>query len=542
MRMLNFPSAYQPGETPYQIFKDRMNAINSIVGGIKDIVANKFINKQNAMIAENIQNEIDKQKAIDLSNLILGPPPNEIYPDNLEDTVGQFYDKFAMGPMMQKEIMMGNLPAPEPEMGPMMQKEMMTGGLPAVGGVTPTPTPAPTTEAMIPKTDLYQLYNVIKDLPTGQITWDNIYKKMTEKKPWFMGATGPEEFVLNQMMGQVGDPRSKLASDINLTKLMQEAFYPEVEEEKITSEIDFFRKDPAGYAEMLKLKQDIIGEKKTAWETEAETLFKWYEGDIINLDEFKKGMGIYIAPEKMSDFDKKFALASQMNLTSNEWKKFFSVYIPEEGEATKVKYYETSAEVVANEPKIEGFMIDPTLDRTKGWYANYVKETKEDPNNYLFGKKDVYGNISRMGIIPYDAQMQISYGQPLTDIQKTQIRNNHNLQKSLLDEEMLPKVEAILRQIGVPLTEPIPEVTPEVTSEVTPKPKVEMPKMQPIWGLDEALKEAPPMEVPTEKKLALIPTMTNDELYNALRNLYDPSDPIYKALYDEAVKRGLITK
>lgn len=428
MKILSPGSAYAPGQSPYDIFKDRMTAISSIATGIKNIIANKYINKQNAMIAENIQNEIDKQKAIDLSSLILGPPPEEIYPDNLEDTVGQFVDMFTMK---------GREGMPSP-----------MGGLPAAGAV---PTVESTTEEMIPKTDMYQLYNVIKDIPTGQITWDNIYKKMTEKKPWFMGTTGPEEFVLNQMAGQVGDPRAKAVSDIKLAELVKSAFYPEVEEEKITSEIDFFRKDPAGYAEMLKLKQDIIGEKKTAWETEAETLFKWYEDDIINLDEFKKGMGIYIAPEKMSDFDKKFALASQMNLTSNEWKKFFSVYIPEEGEAVPIKYYKTSAEVIAGEPKIEGFMIDPTLDKTKGWYANYVKEVKEDPNNYLFGKKDVYGNISRMGIIPYDAQMQISYGQPLTDIQKTQIKNNHELQKSLLDEGMLVKVEAILRQIGIPL-------------------------------------------------------------------------------------------
>ena len=210
MKILSPGSAYAPGQTPYDIFKDRMTAISSIATGIKNMIANKFINKQNAMIAENIQNEIDEQKAIDLSNLISSDPPDEIYPANIEDMVGQFVDKFAMGPMMKKETMMGNLPA--------------------VGGATPTV--APTPETMLPKTDLYQLYNVIKDIPTGQMSWDNIYKKMTEKKPWFMGTTGPEEFVLNQMMGQVGDPRAKIASDINLSKLVKEAFYPEEVEEK----------------------------------------------------------------------------------------------------------------------------------------------------------------------------------------------------------------------------------------------------------------------------------------------------------------------
>jgi len=121
MRVLQFPSQYRQGEAPYDIFKDRMTAVSSIAKGIKNIISNRFINKQNSMIAENIQNKIDEQQATDLSNLIMSDPPDEIYPANLEDTVGQFIDKFAMGPMRQKETMMGNLPA--------------------VGGATPTTTP-----------------------------------------------------------------------------------------------------------------------------------------------------------------------------------------------------------------------------------------------------------------------------------------------------------------------------------------------------------------------------------------------------------------
>jgi len=247
MRVLNFPSAYQPGETPYQLFKDRMTAVSSIVGGIKDIITNRFINKQNSMIAENIQNKIDEQKATDLSNLILSDPPDEIYPANLEDTVGQFIDKFAMGPMRQKETMLGNLPStgtPGAGIGPVAQKEIITGGLPAVGGATPT---TPTTEAMIPKAALSQIYNVVKSLPTGDITWNNIYKKMTENKPYWMGTTESEQFVLNQMMGQISDPRAKIASDINLSKLVKEAFYPEAEEEKRPGKYPYSREEVLEY-------------------------------------------------------------------------------------------------------------------------------------------------------------------------------------------------------------------------------------------------------------------------------------------------------
>ncbi len=299
MKVLSFPSAYRQGERPYDIFKDRMAAISSIADGIKNIISNKYINKQNAMIAENIQNEIDKQKAIDLSNLIMSPPPEEIYPANLEDTIGQFIDKFAMGPMMKKETMMGNLPSPTTGMGPMTQKEIMTGGLPAVGGTTPTA--APTTEAMIPKTDLYQLYNVIKDLPSGQMTWDNIYKKMTEKKPWFMGTTGPEEFVLNQMMGQVSDPRAKLASDINLAKLVKEAFYPEAE-------------------------------KPTEWDKRLDIFLQTNP----TVDEVKKFVGGYVEPDKLSDFETKWNLLMQRDHTVEEEKKLMGAYI-ETGTKLNVK-------------------------------------------------------------------------------------------------------------------------------------------------------------------------------------------------------------
>jgi len=225
MRVLSFPSAYGQGERPYDIFKDRMAAISSIVGGIKNIIANKYINKQNAMIAENIQTAIDEQKAIDLSNLIMGSPPEEIYPANLEDMVGQFIDKYAMGPMMKKEIMTGGLPAPAAQTG-VPSGVIPTGTLPSVAP-TAMPTTTPTTETMIPKMDIYQIYNAVKDLPTGEISWDNIYKKMTEKKPFWMGTTGPEQYVLNQMLEQVKDPRAKIESDINLAKLVEETFAPE---------------------------------------------------------------------------------------------------------------------------------------------------------------------------------------------------------------------------------------------------------------------------------------------------------------------------
>ena len=207
MRVLSFPSAYRQGESPYQIFKDRMNAIGSIASGIKNMIANKYVNNQMNMIADNILNKVDEVKSTELINTITGKPPEEIYPDNLEGTVGQFYDFVTASG----------------QKGSMTQKETMMGGL-ATG--SPMGTPAPT-EARIPKADISQLYNAVKGMPSGEVNWANLYKDMSANKPYFMGATGPEEMVAQQMMGQVQDPKAKLESDVKLAKLMQETFYPE---------------------------------------------------------------------------------------------------------------------------------------------------------------------------------------------------------------------------------------------------------------------------------------------------------------------------
>ncbi|MBA7553941.1 hypothetical protein ES705_46545 [subsurface metagenome] len=64
------------------------------------------------------------------------------------------------------------------------------------------------------------------------------------------------------------------------------------------------------------------------------------------------------------------------------------------------------------------------------------------------------------------------------------------------------------------------EGTPPTTPEVTPK-----------------VGEIPTPKVPTGEKEALIPTMTKEEVRIALRDT-DPADPLYKALYDWAVKQG----
>jgi len=234
MQVMNFQSPYKSGERPYDLFKDRLQAIGSIVTGVKGIIANKYINNQLNQIADGILNQIDENKSTELISLINEDPPEGIYSEGLEDAIGQWVDT-SMGKLAQKEQMMGNLP--------------QTGSSPIQGGLgLPQRQPGTSSEIMIPKGDMSQLYNAVKSMDSGQVNWANLFKTMTAKKPYFMGTTGAEEFVMNQMQTQIKDPKERLEGDVNLAKLIQEAFYPETTTDKPSSDYERWKADPEGYA------------------------------------------------------------------------------------------------------------------------------------------------------------------------------------------------------------------------------------------------------------------------------------------------------
>ena len=223
---------------------------------------------------------------------------------------------------------------------------------------------------------------------------------------------------------------------------------------------------------------------------------------------------------------------------------------------TANQFFKTPDEVIKKSSKVEGYRIDPTLDKEKGWYANYTPEPtgeKPNPNSYLFGKKDLYGNVQSMGIIPYATQLNISSGIPLTEEQKKEIINNHNIQKSLLDEDSLKQVELILKQLEINLEgtaftpEPIPEPTPgpgPIQKGVNwIKGLYNQQKGYPVNNMQgsEINQGIPTPTMSTEQKGALISSLSKEELFKQMKGL-DPSDPMYKLLYEEAKKRGYITE
>jgi len=223
--------------------------------------------------------------------------------------------------------------------------------------------------------------------------------------------------------------------------------------------------------------------------------------------------------------------------------------------------YNTPEEVMSNVKAPAGLTIVPERDSKTGkYYAKFSKETAPTPtpegeitagekrswdmaSSVMFGSSDWVTGISKPGIISSMVSSKLNMGQPLTEEEKTEVRNNYNTIKETLPDEIKNIIESQLQRYGISLEAPAPAPiapTPEPQPGVIQK---GIDKVKGWLGMEGIPKagEIPTPKVSTEGKEALIPTMTNDELYNALKGL-DPSDPIYKALYDEAVKRGLIEK
>ncbi|MBA7562093.1 hypothetical protein ES695_02165 [Candidatus Atribacteria bacterium 1244-E10-H5-B2] len=178
------------------------------------------------------------------------------------------------------------------------------------------------------------------------------------------------------------------------------------------------------------------------------------------------------------------------------------------------------------------------------------KRTWDMASSVLFGSSDFVTGISKPGIISTMISSKLNMGDTLTEEENTEVRNNYNAIKGTLPSEVLGIVESQLKRYGIPLEAPEPE--PVITPEPEPKrwwefwkgetPTVTPAKTAPITpGVTPKVGEIPTPKVPTGAKEAMIPMMSKKELEEAIKGL-DPSDPMYKLLYDEAIKRGYIKK
>jgi hypothetical protein len=320
MQVLNFKSAFAPGQTPYEIFKDRMSAITSLVDAIKNKILNKY---ENGLLDTTIE-QINKERTQDQTTSLiakLNEEPTNIYPANLEEITGAFLDSTIsrIGASIGKKVGMGLL----------QQKETMMGNLPTT--ISPDLTYQPTaSEIMIPKGDKAQLLNAVMNMPEGQMDWQPILNYIKEKRPKMMGTFSPmEQWAMEQAMGQNVSPQEKLSESLKLAEQYSDYFAePEIKTEKYP----YTREE---VMEFEKFKQSI---GMTTKQQDAETYIGMYNRKEITRDELMKLMGGYVEPEKLTDFQKKFNMLIDMKvpMTTDNWLKFFNAYVAPE-KSTELK-------------------------------------------------------------------------------------------------------------------------------------------------------------------------------------------------------------
>ena len=332
MQMLNFPSPYRQGESPYDIFSDRMSAITAIIQGIKGRIKNKYETGMINTTIDQISKALNKNQTTETINLLNADPGESIYPD-IEPVATKFVDTFnMMGKLAQKESMMGNITPGDSMMGGLAQKESTMGGLPSMGGMAPTGG-TPTSEVMLPKGDKAQILNYFQNMPEEEaqnIDWQPVFDYIKENRPKMMGSSSPmETWVMEQAMGDIESGKSskeKFSESLKLAKEYSD-YTEEPTEKAITSKYEMFLKHPEEFELMTRIEASYKGEERTAWEVKVDQLLDWREKNMISDAELKKGIGIDIAPEKKTQWQKEYDLLMRTDPSDNEIKKFVNAYI-----------------------------------------------------------------------------------------------------------------------------------------------------------------------------------------------------------------------
>jgi len=383
MRVLQFPSQYRQGETPYDIFKNRMAAVNSLVKGIKGMIENKYNKGLIDTTIGQLEKARSEQEVTDMVDLLNADPGEEIYPGGtakIEEIAGQFVDTFnVMGNMMKG------------------REGMASPGMPSMGGMPsgmPSGTP-PTSETMIPKGDKAQLLNAIMNVPEGQMDFTPILNYMKEHRPKMMGSFSPmEEWVMNQALGQES-PKEKLSKDVKLATEYWE-YSKEPEKARITNEVEFAREDPEGYRNFLQQKEAL---DITTKEKDTQMYIGMYNRKEISRDELMKLLGGYVAPEKLSDFEKKWNMFikiyedNNMEIPLNNALKILDAYVaPEEEEKLETPTYSTAESIekgfmervenvqdFGNElNRLKGLNIDTKTFETKEYFPKLMKKKYDE--------------------------------------------------------------------------------------------------------------------------------------------------------------------
>lgn len=241
--------------------------------------------------------------------------------------------------------------------------------------------------------------------------------------------------------------------------------------------------------------------------------------------------------QKLTDTQVKLAEIDKLDFLSEERRNKMKVGLLSKSDsatAEKVKAIKaaggTDEDVVKS---LGGGVIGPEPTKgVEGEITSGEKRAFDMASSIMFGSSDWVTGISKPGIIPTEINTKLNMNQPLTDEDKSKVRNNYNAIKDTLPDEVKNIVESQLKRYGISLEAPTP-TTPEPTITPEPEPK----KWWEFWKSGE---EKPT----TDRKLGPLTDMKGKPIkdYSAMteEELYKLAMAGDKEAYEEAKRRGLI--
>lgn len=246
-------SPYLKGQSPYEIFQNRMDAVSGIANGIKKIRDNIYENSIIQSMIEDIDAYKDKNEIEESKNKLTSgyqdPQENEIW--TFAEQVGDELIRQARGSMSQHEELMG---IKQPKM---TEHEAMMGITPDAQETLMARVETPETVTSeqeqveqgvaVPKGSIDAILNQVQSMQ-GAIDFSKALEVM-KNRPRTMGMTGMESNILQNIMNQPSQ-KEQYTSDIKMAKDIQDIMFPEQAQQR---EVNLYKKKLIAKAEVDKM-------------------------------------------------------------------------------------------------------------------------------------------------------------------------------------------------------------------------------------------------------------------------------------------------
>ena len=178
------------------------------------------------------------------------------------------------------------------------------------------------------------------------------------------------------------------------------------------------------------------------------------------------------------DLDRKIGIVLQHGGGNAEILKLLNAYVPpEQAGGAAGAAYGSAEEALHMAADLPGLTKTPYQLGNGQWVVRYSSEaegtttgeqrTWNMANDYLFGSSDIFSGMKRSGVIPDRINNKLNRGVPLTEEEKTEVRNAHNAMKDSVPPDVRRTAEEILGRYGIPL-EAVPEWAMRPAEEPVP--------------------------------------------------------------------------